>query len=394
MRFLLAALLLLGLPLTGCSPKEPRKKPLPVSTLQVQPATFQDLGDYTSTLEAVDEVKMAAVSSGRVQARLVRAGDQVNAGQELLRLRVRERSADVQQAQAAVARSKAGVAEVRAKLEKDKSNFQRYNYLKGQGASSAQELDGYRSQYLAQQASLKASIDGVAAANAELEVARSRLSDKLVTAPIAGQVGDILVKVGDVVKEGDPFTSIIRNDRLLTRIEIPSNLSSRTKIGLPVWLRDTSGTKVLAKGRISFVSPVVNTVSQGLLAKAEFINPQGRLRSGERVRTQVEFGSQQQLAVPFSAVIQTAGQSFVYVLGSAKQLPINLRNKLEIPAEASVAMKLPVRLGALQNNCYPVLAGIKLGDRLIASNILNLRNGTAVKARSSRQGIALCRSAR
>ena len=394
MRFLLAALLLLGLPLTGCSPKEPRKKPLPVSTLLVQPATFQDLGDYTSTLEAVDEVKMAAVSGGRVQARLVRAGDQVNAGQELLRLRVRERSADVQQAQAALARSKAGVAEVRAKLEKDKSNFQRYNYLKSQGASSAQELDGYRSQYLSQQASLKASIDGVAAASAELEVARSRLSDKLVTAPIAGQVGDIMVKVGDVVKEGDPFTSIIRNDRLLTRIEIPSNLSSRTKIGLPVWLRDTSGTKVLAKGRISFVSPVVNTASQGLLAKAEFINPQGRLRSGERVRTQVEFGSQQQLAVPFSAVIQTAGQSFVYVLGSAKQLPINLRNKLEIPADASVAIKLPVRLGALQNNCYPVQAGIKLGDRLIASNILNLRNGTAVKARSSRQGIALCASAR
>ena len=394
MRFLLAALLLLGLPLTGCSPKEPRKKPLPVSTLQIQPATFQDLGDYTSTLEAVDEVKMAAVSGGRVQARLVMAGDQVIAGQELLRLRVRERSADVQQAQAALARSKAGVAEVRAKLEKDKSNFQRYNYLKSQGASSAQELDGYRSQYLAQQASLKASIDGVAAASAELEVARSRLSDKLVTAPIAGQVGDIMVKVGDVVKEGDPFTSIIRNDRLLTRIEIPSNLSSRTKIGLPVWLRDTSGTKVLAKGRISFVSPVVNTASQGLLAKAEFINPQGRLRSGERVRTQVEFGSQQQLAVPFSAVIQTAGQSIVYVLGSAKQLPINLRNKLQIPADASVAIKLPVRLGALQNNCYPVQAGIKFGDRLIASNILNLRNGTAVKARSSRQGLALCSSAR
>ncbi len=394
MRFLLAALLLLGLPLTGCSPKEPRKKPLPVSTLLVQPATFQDLGDYTSTLEAVDEVKMAAVSGGRVQARLVMAGDQVIAGQELLRLRVRERSADVQKAQAALARSKAGVAEVRAKLEKDKSNFQRYNYLKSQGASSAQELDGYRSQYLAQQASLKASIDGVAAASAELEVARSRLSDKLVTAPIAGQVGDIMVKVGDVVKEGDPFTSIIRNDRLLTRIEIPSNLSSRTKIGLPVWLRDTSGTKVLAKGRISFVSPIVNTASQGLLAKAEFINPQGRLRSGERVRTQVEFGSQQQLAVPFSAVIQTAGQSFVYVLESAKQLPIELRNKLEIPADASVAIKLPVRLGALQNNCYPVQGGIKLGDRLIASNILNLRNGTAVKARANRQGIALCSSAR
>ncbi|NDE38017.1 MAG: efflux RND transporter periplasmic adaptor subunit, partial [Synechococcaceae bacterium WBA_2_066] len=83
MRQLLAGLMLLGLSLTGCSPKEPSKKPLPVSTLKVKPATFQDLGDYTSTLEAVAEVKMAAVSSGRVQARLVQPGQNVQEGQEL-----------------------------------------------------------------------------------------------------------------------------------------------------------------------------------------------------------------------------------------------------------------------------------------------------------------------
>ena len=382
--------MLLGLPLTGCSPKEPSKKPLPVSTLQVKPATFQDLGDYTSTLEAVAEVKMAAVSSGRVQARLVQPGQNVQEGQELLRLRVRERTADVQQAQADLARSNAQVAEVRAKLEKDKSNYQRYNYLKGQGASSAQELDGYRAQFLAQQASFKASLDGVAAAKAELEAARSRLSDKVVAAPIAGQVGDLLVKVGDVVKEGDPFTTITRNDLLLTRIEIPSNLSGRIKLGLPVWLRDTSDAKVLAKGIVSFVSPSVNSGSQGILVKAEFLNPEGKLRTGERVRTQVEFARQKQLAVPFSAVLQSAGQSFVYVLGNANQLPAELRQKLDLAPSAAVAIKLPVRLGALQNNCYPVLWGLEAGSRLINSNLLNLRNGSAVKARPVRERKSLC----
>ena len=370
--------MLLGLPLTGCSPKEPSKKPLPVSTLQVKPATFQDLGDYTSTLEAVAEVKMAAVSSGRVQARLVQPGQNVQEGQELLRLRVRERTADVQQAQADLARSNAQVAEVRAKLEKDKSNYQRYNYLKGQGASSAQE------------ASFKSSLEGVAAAKAELEAARSRLSDKVVAAPIAGQVGDLLVKVGDVVKEGDPFTTITRNDLLLTRIEIPSNLSGRIKLGLPVWLRDTSDAKVLAKGIVSFVSPSVNSGSQGILVKAEFLNPEGKLRTGERVRTQVEFARQKQLAVPFSAVVQSAGQSFVYVLGNANQLPAELRQKLELAPSAAVAIKLPVRLGALQNNCYPVLWGLEAGSRLINSNLLNLRNGSAVKARPVRERKSLC----
>ena len=38
------------------------------------------------------------------------------------------------------------------------------------------------------------------------------------------------------------------------------------------------------------------------------------------MRTLVGFGSSQQLAVPFDAVIRSAGQSFVYVIGPAREL--------------------------------------------------------------------------
>ena len=64
----------------------------------------------------------------------------------------------------------------------------------------------------------------------------------------------------------------------------------------------------------------MKVATQGLLAKAEFNNPGNRLRSGMRVRTLVGFGSSQQLAVPFDAVIRSAGQSFVYVIGPAREL--------------------------------------------------------------------------
>ena len=76
----------------------------------------------------------------------------------------------------------------------------------------------------------------------------------------------------------------------------------------------------LAKGELKFVDPDVKVATQGLLAKAEFSNPGNRLRSGMRVRTLVGFGSSQQLAVPFDAVIRSAGQSFVYVIGPAREL--------------------------------------------------------------------------
>jgi membrane fusion protein, multidrug efflux system len=39
---------------------------------------------------------------------------------------------------------------------------------------------------------------------------------------------------------------------------------------------------------------------------------------------------------------------------------------------------VPVQLGELQNNRYPVLKGVGLNDRVITTNLLTLRHGTPV----------------
>ena len=122
----LALLPMAVLSLGGCGAQAPKPKPVPVSTVKIKAANFRDLGDYISTLEAVDEVKLAAVTGGRIAERLVQEGDQVRQGQVLLRLRVRERTADLMEAKAKLANSEAQVSEVRARLEKDKANYQRY----------------------------------------------------------------------------------------------------------------------------------------------------------------------------------------------------------------------------------------------------------------------------
>ena len=155
-----------------------------------------------------------------------------------------------------------------------------------------------------------------------------------------------------------------------------------------------NGTE-LAKGELKFVDPDVKVATQGLLAKAEFSNPGNRLRSGMRVRTLVGFGSSQQLAVPFDAVIRSAGQSFVYVIGPARELSAKQRqhfNKLK--DDTPVAIKRAVSLGPLQNSCYPVLSGLEPGEQLISSHLLSLRQGTAVKAKASSPEVPICRPLR
>ena len=381
-------------PLVGCrwiDVQDPNS--IRVSTITLKSEQFRELGDYVATLEAVNQVQLAALADGRVVELPVEEGQQVEQGEVLLRLSSDERRAELIRAQAELSRRRADLAAVQADLERDQRSFERHSYLAKEGAVNELELDSYRASFLASQAKLEANEDLVEAAEASLGVARTRLDHKTVRAPISGQVSDLSVKLGDVVKERDPFTSIVRNDRLYTQITIPVTMAERTTPGLPVWLLDPTNGTELAQGELKFVDPDVKVATQGLLAKAEFNNPGNRLRSGMRVRTLVGFGSSQQLAVPFDAVIRSAGQSFVYVIGPARELNAKQRQHFsELNDDTPVAIKRAVTLGPLQNSCYPVLSGLQPGDQLISSHLLSLRQGTAVKPKADQAKPAPCRS--
>ena len=99
--------------------------------------------------------------------------------------------------------------------------------------------------------------------------------------------------------------------------------------------------------------------------------------------------------MPFDAVIRSAGQSFVYVIGPARELNAKQRQHFkQLKDDTPVAIKRAVSLGPLQNSCYPVLSGLEAGEQLISSHLLSLRQGTAVKAKASSSEVSICRPLR
>jgi RND family efflux transporter MFP subunit len=335
--------------------------PLPVQTQAVTNARFSDTVDTVSTLEALDQVELAAQAGGRIQRLLIQQGDLVRAGQLLLVL-------DQTQAQADVAR-------LRAEVETNRLNDERYEYLVTQGAASAIQRDEFRQRY-------RASRERLVAAEADLAFRDLR-------APIGGTIGDVRVKVGDVISAGTPFTSISRNDRLLARVEVPAIFGQRLRPGQTVVLLDPSSGKPLAQAPVRSIDPVISAGTQALLVKAEFDNPGASagglpLRAGLRTRTQLVLDSREQPSVPFAAVTQQGDQNFVFVVGTLGQLRRNpgradLQALAQLPPDTPVALQTRVQLGPLQNNRYPVLAGLPAGSRVITSNLINLRHGLPVQ---------------
>jgi len=356
---------LLALPLlVGCRTQNgdarPTPPPLSVSSETLAPTPFSTSIDTVSTLEAIEEVQLSSQAGGRIRELRVSQGNPVRAGELVLVL-------DQVQAQAEVAR-------LRAQARTDQINAERFAALAEQGAASVQQRDEFRQQAVA--------------SREELRAREADLAFRDLRAPISGIVADLQVKVGDVIEANTPFTTIVRNDQLQARLEVPALYADRVRPGQTVVLLDPAGERELSRGRVGSVDPLIDDASQFLLVKAQFDNPSGSLRSGQRTLARLLLEERRELSVPFEAVSQQSGQAFVFVPGSLADLEqnpgeVDLDSLRSLPPDSRFAIQVPVRLGPLQNNRYPVLSGLEPGQAVITSRLLNLRHGLPIQVGGS-----------
>jgi RND family efflux transporter MFP subunit len=356
--FATAALALL-LPLAGCGrPQPPAALPPEVRLVNPRPLPFKDSADYQSTLEAIREVKLAAEISGRIVAMPMEEGQAVRPGQLLFTL-------DQVQQQAAT-------SSAAAEARKDIINAERYIFLNDQGAVSTKERDFYITQAIQSRDTFKAS--------------KATLGYKDVTAPIAGFVGTINVKLGDVINAGTPITSVVDNSRLWVRLDVAGEDAYRVKRGLPVLLRAPDRRELVARGAVSFVAPSLDKERQTLLVKATFSNADGALRNNQRVNATLVFAQSRELAIPEQAVLLQAGKTFVFLAVSPDEAARRLGRPITPPPTPGqpVALQVPVSLGTLQAGAFPVKQGLSAGDSLILGNLAQLRSGLSVRQATSR----------
>ncbi|QMS91570.1 efflux RND transporter periplasmic adaptor subunit [Nostoc edaphicum CCNP1411] len=219
----------------------------------------------------------------------------------------------------------------------------------------------------------------VTQAAAQVKSAQVQLQYTKVLAPFTGIVGDIPAKVGDYVQQADQLTTLTRNDSLELNISVPLAESKKLRLGLPVQMLDTQG-KPIATGKVSFISPDASSDSQTVLAKANFGNSRNQLVNRQTVQTKVIWNERPGILIPVTAVSRLGGETFVFVAEAPQEKP-----KAEAPAEKPkagapnlVAQQKPVKLGVIEGNNYQVIEGLKAGDKIVVSGILNLTNGAPI----------------
>jgi len=248
----------------------------------------------------------------RVMAQLLdmraREGDHVEKGRILARLDPREFEDAVASASAGVDAARQGLASAETATEARHAATARDRKLFDAGAISVEQWEASQAADAAAEARLEAARAGLKSAEKALEQARTRLGYCTIRAPFSGKIARRLADPGDLAVPGKPLFTLLRQEAVRIRVELPEEDFDSLHVGDPLIL---SGMDLQAK--ISRVFPAVGANHLAAF-EADIAEPPPGLVSGTGVGIDVQLESKEGLSVPASALLESEKGSWVFAL--------------------------------------------------------------------------------
>ncbi|MBN3948328.1 MAG: efflux RND transporter periplasmic adaptor subunit [Nostoc sp. NMS7] len=400
----LAALLLLGggaalvwrlVTPQNSAPSTAKAQPLGVRVKisTVQSGIIEESSDFIASLKSQRSVRLQPKIQGQVTQIFVKSGDPVAAGATIIQVDHTPQAAialnnpvpqaflvQLENARATLKSLEAERASYVANVQLYQQNYQKYVTLAEEGAVSRQT----RNQYADRLATTKTSLDAInsriqaqraiilqaekALQQGNVNTQKQQIEYDKITAPFSGTIGDIAVKVGDLVNTSTQLVNITQNRPLEVNISVPLEQGTQLRKGMPVEVMNTQGQK-LGRSRVFFIAPNPSNETPGILIKALFNNPNGQLRADQLVRARLFWNQRPGVLIPTTAMTRIAGDTFVYVV-ETENSPQGVSQQ--------VARQKRVRLGEIKGNSYQVIEGLQPEDKVIISGLLNLRDGVAI----------------
>jgi RND family efflux transporter MFP subunit len=332
--------------------------PTPVAIETARATPLEDATEYVATLKSLQSTTIQPQIDGQITQILVKSGDRVRQGAPLMQIDPRRQQAAVSSQEAERAAREAAVAFARQQA-------QRSNELFTAGAISRQELEQSETALRTAEANLRA-------LSAQVQQQQVQLRYFTVTAPTSGIVGDIPVRVGNQVSPQTMLTTIDQNETLELNVNVPVERAAALRKGLPLQILGHEGEDTIGTTVVDFISPRVDDQTQSVLVKAQVRNSDEKLRSSQYVRARIIWKTTEGLVVPVTAVLRVSGQFFAFVAEEA--------------GGKMVAKQRAIKVGPIAGNNYPVVEGIKPGERIIVSGVQKLADGAPIQAAADPAG--------
>lgn len=337
--------------LVGCTPKNKEKAaaPRPVRTVTATRGGTAETVVLTGQINAENEAALSFRIGGRIIDRLVNVGDRVEPDQVLARL-------DPQNELNALRAARAALSAAEGRVVETTNAFERQRTLLPQGFTTQALFDQ------AQQA-LRTAQSQLDKAEAELQIAKDRVSYTELKAGVAGAVTARTAEAGEVVQPGQTVFQVARQDGRDAVFDAPAQVIRSAPTNPKVLVSLLDAPSVTAEGRIRQVDPQADPITRTFRVRVGLIDPPPAMFLGATVRGRMELDATPGISLPASALTRIDGQPAVWLVDPAK-MTVSLHN---------------VQIGRFDPGTVLISHGLEGGEIVITAGVQALHPGQKVR---------------
>jgi RND family efflux transporter MFP subunit len=304
----------------------------------------------TGSVQPMSQATVRSKLSAEVRRVVVREGDRVSAGQVLVELDT--------------AALKVQFAERTATLESARAQLLQFERTRQAQAQLVKQSFISQNAFDTADASYRAQVAAVDAAQAQLAQTQLLLADAVVRAPIDGHVSKRHVQPGEKVSFDAPLLAIVDLSQLEIAAQAPVSDVSKLAKGAAADIDVEGLAGKTYRGRVERINPGTEPGTRMINVYVALGNEDGSLRAGMFARVRLAVGGEREVAaLPLSAIQKDGELPIVWVIAEEK------------------LVRKPVALGVRDERAQMVeiVSGLAPEDKVIATKFDNLRDGLAAK---------------
>ncbi|MDB4925566.1 efflux RND transporter periplasmic adaptor subunit [Mucilaginibacter sp.] len=310
-----------------------RGGPVPVKVMIVKDTSLNNTIDITGSIDANEKVNLISETAGNITGIYFTEGSRVKKGQLLVKVYNQDLVASLKQNDYQIALAK--------------QNEYRNKILLQKEAISQQEYD--------------TSLTSLNTLRAQSDVVKAQIAKTEIRAPFSGTIGLRNVSPGGYLSPNTAIASLVNIDPAKVTFSVPERYLPLINIGGKITF-DVESSRDNFKASVYAIEPSIDLNSRTITVRAKAPNPKGLLTAGGFAKINLALDQiPKTIMVPTECVIPDLKSSKVYVVhngqATAKMVKTDLRTDTRIQ----------------------VISGLKPGDSLIVSGIIQLRPKAPVK---------------
>ena len=336
--------------LSACREEEKAAAPelRPVRSIVVSENVAEETVTLSGTVESQVQVELAFRIGGRLVERLVNVGDTVEPGQTIARLDPADEENALRGAEAAQIAAGAQLSEAR-------SHYQRQRHLYERDIVSFAGMERAEQQMTSAQSAFDA-------ADAQVEIARRRLTDTVLMADAGGVVTAVGAEAGEVVTAGRRIAQLARDQGKDAVFDVPAGIVAASAPDPEVTVTLSLNPSIRARGRVREIAPRIDPATGTIRVRVGLIDPPDEMRLGSTINGSINFGGYGGIELPASALTSSEGAPAVWVVN---------------PDSRTVELR-PVEVTRFTPAAVGIASGLAVGDRIVTAGVQALRPGQEV----------------